>query len=80
MGKSRISSVAKVRQQQGDKLREARRTRSISRSDFADALGVTIGAVSQWECGRTSPRMSMQIAIARLLGSNPFDVDLPEVA
>jgi transcriptional regulator with XRE-family HTH domain len=55
------------RRHQGETLRKVRELRRLTISELADALGVTAGAVSQWENGRTTPRQHLQVAIARVL-------------
>lgn len=57
----------RIRKAQGKKLRQARKLKQISRQELADALKVTVGAVSQWENGTTSPRQHHQLAIAKHL-------------
>ncbi len=39
----------------------------MSIGDLAAAVSVTNGAVSQWETGRFTPRLEMQVRIARAL-------------
>jgi transcriptional regulator with XRE-family HTH domain len=41
--------------------------RNMSVTELAVAVGVTPGAVSQWETGRFSPRQQVQVRIARAL-------------
>lgn len=45
-----------------------RKRAGISQVDLAKALGVTQGAVSQWEMGITSPRPSMLLRLADVFG------------
>lgn len=52
---------------QGSLIRKTRQLRALSIAEFAELLGVTDGAVSQWETGRFGPRTQMQIKIARTL-------------
>lgn len=51
----------------GQGIRQARKIKGISIEEFAAEIGVTPGAVSQWETGRYGPRQHMQVAIARVL-------------
>ena len=37
----------------GDRLRQCRNSRGLTQQQLADSLGVTNGAVSQWELGGT---------------------------
>lgn len=47
----------------------ARKTRGFSQSDLAEAVGVTRGAVAQWEMKKgTRPDPAFAIRIADLLG------------
>jgi transcriptional regulator with XRE-family HTH domain len=55
----------RIRKRQGKAIRTARELKSISIDEFATALGVTPGAVSQWETGRFTPRQHHQVAIAK---------------
>lgn len=55
------------RQRQGETIRKVRKLREMSADQLAEACGVTVGAVSQWETGRFTPRQEMQVRIARAL-------------
>lgn len=55
------------RARQGETIRKIRRLRQMSIADLAEACEVTVGAVSQWETGRFTPRQEMQVRIARAL-------------
>ena len=55
------------RLRQGEAIRKVRELRSMSIGDLAAAVSVTNGAVSQWETGRFTPRLEMQVRIARAL-------------
>ena len=57
----------RIRRRQGEVIRKARTLRGITRQDLAETLGVTVGAISQWENGTTSPRQHHQVAVARAL-------------
>lgn len=57
----------RIRLAQGKRIRNARTTRGMSIAELAGSLGVTSGAVSQWETGRFAPRQHHQVAIARTL-------------
>lgn len=68
----------RIRTLQGSRIRAARKMRGITLAELADTLGVHSSAISQWECGRTSPRPEMQVRIAQALGTQPsflFNVD-----
>lgn len=57
----------RIRQTQGATIRNVRTLRGLSIHDFAHAVGVTDGAVSQWETGRFTPRQEVQVRIAEVL-------------
>lgn len=57
----------RIRQRQANLIRKTRLLRDISRAELAETLGVTVGAVSQWENGTTSPRQHVQVALAKTL-------------
>lgn len=48
-------------------IRERRKKTGISQKELSDALGVTQGAVSQWENGTTRPDIDLLPKIAALL-------------
>ncbi|RYF67529.1 MAG: XRE family transcriptional regulator, partial [Comamonadaceae bacterium] len=50
-------------------IREGRRRLGMSEQQFADAVGVSRGAVQQWEKpGGTAPKRSNQPRVAEMLG------------
>lgn len=57
----------RIRQRQGERIRQTRKMRTMSPAELAEAVGVTQGAISQWELGRYAPRHEHQIKIARAL-------------
>lgn len=57
----------RIRQRQGKTLRQIREMRGLSMEELASKVGVTDGAVSQWETGRFSPRQHHQVSLARAL-------------
>lgn len=57
----------RIRQRQGKAIRQVREMRGMTIEELAQAVGVTDGAVSQWETGRFSPRQHHQIIVARVL-------------
>lgn len=48
-----------------DNIRRLRKENSLTQEQLAEALGVTVGAVSKWELGASVPELSMLIDIAR---------------
>jgi transcriptional regulator with XRE-family HTH domain len=66
-----------------DRIRAARLRLKMTEEEFADAVGVSRGAVQQWERGVTAPRRANQPAVAKLLGITPGELmqeGEPEVA
>lgn len=70
----------------GDRLRSLREQRRWTQRQVADALGVSVKTVSNWESGRNDPRSSIG-ALEKLFGANLSGVgvevepaDLVEVA
>lgn len=57
----------RIRQRQGRALRQIREMRGLSMEELAQVVGVTDGAISQWETGRFTPRQHHQVAVARAL-------------
>lgn len=51
----------------GCKIRDARKAHGIKQGEFARMLGVTNGAVSQWEKGKTLPGRDKLIRISEIL-------------
>ena len=39
----------------GENIRRLRKQRSLTQENLAEALGVTVGAISKWELGSSSP-------------------------
>lgn len=57
----------RIRQRQGQKIRQLRKLRELSVRELADAVDVTEGAILHWETGRHSPRQHHQVALAAKL-------------
>jgi len=51
----------------GDLIKQLRTECDFSQEDLAEAVGVSNGAVGQWETGRTSPRRAMAMKVDRVL-------------
>lgn len=76
-------------EQVGDRIRRARfqaaarSGRAVTQTALAKAVGVTPGAVSQWENGTTEPNLSVIPKLAHALGVSPgwlaFGEDGPEL-
>lgn len=50
------------------KIREYREAAGMTLEQLAEKVGVTFGAVSQWELGRINPRAELLPRIAAALG------------
>lgn len=51
----------------GQKIKELRKKNDLTQEKLADYLGVTYQCVSKWECGVTSPDLSLIAPLTRLL-------------
>ena len=51
-----------------NKIREKRLIKNITQSDLAEALGLTQGIISSWECGRNKPSLETARKLANALG------------
>jgi repressor LexA len=58
----------------GDNIKAIRAARGLTQEEFGAAIGVSGMAVSQWECGRSVPRMGAVQAIADRFGVTRSDV------
>ncbi len=58
----------------GTTIKRMRRERNITQEQLADYLGISTGAVSQWECDRTAPDITQLPLLA-----NIFDVSTDEI-
>jgi transcriptional regulator with XRE-family HTH domain len=54
----------------GQRIRRLRESRGLSQGQFAESVGRTQAAVSQWESGRRTPSVEDLIEIAGALGEN----------
>ena len=52
----------------GKRIQTARKAKDMSAADLARAAGVTRMAVSVWESGKASPRPSILVKVASVLG------------
>ena len=52
----------------GGFLRDLRKQKGLSQEQLATAVGVTQGAVSQWEKGRSKPSVAVLMKLADALG------------
>lgn len=51
----------------GSRIKELRENRKISRSELADLIGVTVGAISNYENGVSSPKEPILFKIMEVL-------------
>lgn len=58
----------------GTTIKRLRRERDITQEQLAAYLGISTGAVSQWECDRTEPDIAQLPLLA-----NVFDVSADEL-
>lgn len=56
------------------KIESVRKAAGMSQGELARLLGVTQGAVSQWEQGATNPTVSRLAEIARIFGVKVDDL------
>ena len=57
-----------------DTIKQIRKSRYLNQTEFANRIGVTQGAVSQWENGLTRPNLDQLRAI-----SAAFNVSVNEI-
>jgi DNA-binding XRE family transcriptional regulator len=57
-----------------NRIREGRKRLGLSEQQFGEAVGVSRGAVQQWESGATAPKRANQKAVADLLGITVGDL------
>ena len=58
----------------GTAIKRLRRDRNITQEQLAEYLGISTGAISQWECDRTAPDITQLPLLA-----NIFDVSADEL-
>ena len=47
-----------------DNIRLFRKSRKMTQEQLSEALGVTVGAVSKWESGMTTPELGLIVEMA----------------
>lgn len=55
-------------------IQKYRKQKNMTQQQLADAVGVTQGAVNQWEKGATKPKLETLVAMAKL-----FDCTLEDL-
>lgn len=60
-----------------DQIVSLRKQRNLSQRDIAQALGITDQTVSNWEQGRSEPRLTIRqvILLCRILNCSLTDLD-----
>jgi transcriptional regulator with XRE-family HTH domain len=60
-----------------DRIVSLRKQRNLSQRDIAQALGITDQTVSNWEQGRSEPRLTIRqvILLCRILNCSLTDLD-----
>ena len=57
-------------------VRELRERRLLTQGELAEALGVSVGAISQIERGVTRPRFKLARRICEFFGIEPSELEL----
>jgi transcriptional regulator with XRE-family HTH domain len=57
-------------------IRELREERGESRSDLADALGVTLDELTEWELGRAKPTLTRMHILSEHFGVRDDQINL----
>ena len=52
----------------GTTIKRLRREKDITQEQLAEYLGITSRAISQWECDRTAPDISLLPALCHVFG------------
>jgi len=58
----------------GQRIKSLRKKNELTQEKLADLLGVTYKSVSKWECGLTSPDLSLIVPLAKVLGTTTDDL------
>ena len=51
----------------GSNIKKLRRERDITQEQLAEYLNISVSAISQWECGKTAPDISLLAPLANIL-------------
>lgn len=57
-----------------NRIAELRKLKNVSQKDIADAVGVSVFAVSKWETGKTLPTGDNLRKVAEYLGCQPEEI------
>jgi transcriptional regulator with XRE-family HTH domain len=71
---SRLAGVRRFGLVDASEIQLRRKALGLSQAALADEVGVTQGAVSAWETGRTAPRHEQVEELERVLGGQPIGV------
>lgn len=67
-----VAYAARMQQTMGDRIKLLRQAKGLSQSQLADRVGVTGGAISQWENGATKNiKLQTFLALCEELGTTP---------
>ena len=55
-------------------IKKFREKEKLTQTEVAEAVGVTVGAVSQWESGRCLPNAVSLMRLSKLFGVSPEEV------
>lgn len=57
-----------------DTIKNLRKKKGMSQTQIAIKLGITQGAVSQWETGQTEPASDQLLALAKIFGVSVYEI------
>lgn len=57
-----------------ERIKQFRESRKLTHQQFADAVGVSRGAIQQWESGATAPKRPNQPVVAKFMGISVSDL------
>lgn len=57
-----------------ERIKQFREARKLTHQQFADAVGVSRGAIQQWESGATAPKRPNQPVVAKFMGISVSDL------
>lgn len=52
----------------GQKIKELRKKHNLTQEKLADHIGITYKSISKWECGLTTPDLSLIVPLSKVLG------------
>lgn len=57
-----------------DTIKSLRKKKGLSQAQIALKLGITQGAVSQWEIGKTEPSSDQLLALSKIFGVSVYEL------